>query len=84
MKHVIDDFITFYETEAQATCAVLSELQKSLHSLGLEDLLIPDTDPSRQQTDEPTWADRVDRQIEETERHLQQHVCDRENGWTES
>lgn len=68
MRHVIHNVIAFYEMEAQETCAVLSEVQKSLtasgHELGCE------------KAPEPTWAQRVDRQIQETEAHLQQQLGD--------
>ena len=45
MKHVIDNFISFHETQARATCAVLGELEKSLHSLGHEER--PDVHPKQ-------------------------------------
>ena len=66
MRHVIHNVIASYEIEAQATCAVLSEVQKSLTASGHE--------LGREKAAEPTWAQIVDRQIEETESHLQQQL----------
>jgi len=79
MRHVIHNVITFYEMEAQATCAVLSEVQKSLAASDNGRGSGEDQERSMQagansglRMAEPTWAQRVDRQIEETETHLQQ------------
>ena len=83
MRHVIHNVITFYEMEAQATCAVLSEVQKSLTAFDKGWNSGEDQERSTQagansglQMAEPTWAQRVDRQIEETEAHLQQQLCE--------
>jgi hypothetical protein len=67
VTHVIHNIIKFYEMEAQSTCAMLGQVQKSLTASG-------NGRGSAEDQEEPTWAQRVDRQVEETETRLQRRL----------
>jgi hypothetical protein len=77
VKRVIRNLVAFYEMEAQAADVLLSHAQKTLKE---SDCRVGSQVPENYcpAGEEPTWEEKVDREIARTEVYLQQRVdeCD--------
>ncbi len=83
MRHVIHNLIAFDEMEVRAAHALMNHTQRALAQSGGEgdSGRVLEEGPAQVagnrclRTEEPTWQEQVDREIEDAEARLQHRIC---------